>query len=146
MSNTNTTAASRLRTRSYWRVRFTAVISLSALMTLCAPIPTLQNPSLTLQSAEAKPLDLKAFARIQSHSVYGWGKQEVICLNRLWGKESAWNPLADNPHSSAFGIAQMLREKSTNPLVQISNGLRYIEHRYDTPCNAWAHWKKKNYY
>jgi hypothetical protein len=54
----------------------------------------------------------------------------------LWGKESAWNPKADNPNSTAFGIAQMLGEDSTNPYVQISNGLRYIEHRYSNPCAA----------
>ena len=146
MSNTNTTAASRLRTRSYWRVRFTAVLTFAAVMTLCAPISPLQNPTLNLQSAEAQPIDFKQFAKQQSASLYGWDRKETTCLVKLWGKESAWNPLADNPHSTAFGIAQMLNEKSKNPIKQISNGLRYIQHRYDTPCNAWEHWKKRNYY
>jgi len=146
MRNTNTTAASRLRTRSYWRVRFTAVLTFAAVMTLCAPISPLQNPTLKLQSAEAQPIDFKQFAKMQSHAVYNWDNQQVKCLNQLWGKESAWNPLADNPHSTAFGIAQMLNEKSKSPIKQISNGLRYIEHRYDNPCNAWEHWKKRKYY
>ena len=146
MNKKNTTPASRLRGRSLWRVRFTAVFTLTALMTLSAPISTLQNPPLEPQKAEAQPLHLKAFARMQSYSMYNWGKQETKCLNQLWGKESAWNPKADNPNSTAFGIAQMLNEKSTNPIKQISNGLVYIHHRYKTPCNAWAFWKRNNYY
>jgi hypothetical protein len=77
---------------------------------------------------------------------YKWNKAQYNCLLRLWGKESAWNHLADNPHSTAFGIAQMLREKSRNPMVQIDNGLRYIKHRYEQPCNAWRHWQRAKWY
>jgi hypothetical protein len=87
----------------------------------------------------------KNYAKIKMVE-YGWGKKQSTCLNRLWGKESAWNHLADNPTSSAFGIAQMLGEKSTDPMVQINNGLRYIKHRYDTPCNAWRYWQRNNWY
>lgn len=146
MHKEKTTAASRLRKRSIWRVRFIAVGYLTALMTLCAPISPLQNPPLNLQSAEASPLALKQFAGMQSKSLFNWGKQEISCLNSLWGKESAWNPEADNPHSTAYGIAQMLNEKSQNPVKQISNGLVYIKHRYNKPCNAWAYWKRNKHY
>lgn len=68
------------------------------------------------------------------------------CLSALWGKESAWNHLADNPESSAFGIAQRLGETSTDPYTQIDYGLKYIEARYGSPCNAWAFFKKRNWY
>lgn len=146
MNKTNPTAGSRLRSGSIWRVRFTLVGYLTAVMTLCAPISPLQNPPLNLQSAEASSLALKQFAKMQSISVFKWDKSEVKCLNQLWGKESAWNPQADNPHSTAYGIAQMLNEKSPNPVTQISNGLVYIEHRYKKPCNAWAFWKRNNHY
>jgi hypothetical protein len=30
--------------------------------------------------------------------------------------------------------------------IQISNGLRYIEHRYKNPCNAWEFWKRNYWY
>jgi len=146
MSNKNTTAGSPLTGAKVWRVRFIVVSYFTALMTLLAPISPLQNPPLNLSSAAASPIELKQFAKQKSVTVYGWDIDEVICLNQLWGKESAWNPLADNPHSTAFGIAQMLNEDSKDPVEQISNGLRYIEHRYKTPCNAWSHWKRNNYY
>jgi len=71
---------------------------------------------------------------------------EYKCLLQLWGKESAWNHLADNPKSTAYGIAQMLNEDSSDPAEQISNGLRYIKHRYDTPCEAWKFWRSHYWY
>ena len=35
-----------------------------------------------------------------------WTKAEWRSLNKLWGKESAWDMYADNPESSAYGIAR----------------------------------------
>ena len=74
----------------------------------------------------------------------GYLRNNWECLESLWQKESNWRPKADNPKSSAFGIAQMLNEKSTDPFTQIDNGLRYIEHRYGNPCSAWEAWKERD--
>jgi hypothetical protein len=75
-----------------------------------------------------------------------WNKAQYVCLSQLWGKESAWNHKADNPKSTAYGIAQMLGEKSKHPKKQIDNGLRYIKHRYEQPCIAWKHWQRHRWY
>jgi hypothetical protein len=77
---------------------------------------------------------------------YGWNVIEFKCLSQLWGKESGWNYKADNPTSSAYGIAQMLKEKAKHPKPQIDKGLRYIKHRYDKPCNAWKYWQRHKWY
>lgn len=87
----------------------------------------------------------KQYAKDQ-FAQFNWTDEQFICLGKLWGKESAWNHLADNPHSTAFGIAQMLGEDSKLPHEQIDNGLRYIQHRYEKPCNAWQHWQRRNWY
>ena len=92
-----------------------------------------------------------AFDDPQAFALYELNKQELpigefVCLIKLWDKESHWNYKADNPNSSAYGIAQMLNEDSKHPAEQILNGLRYIEHRYDKPCNAWQFWLRKNWY
>lgn len=71
---------------------------------------------------------------------------DYSCLYRLWMRESHWNHKADNPHSSAYGIAQMLHEKSRNPYVQIDHGLRYIAERYGSACAAWKHWQRNGWY
>lgn len=146
MSNKNTTAGARLRVKSLWRARLSAVGIIAVLMTLSAPICPAQNATLEVKRAEPSPTDFKAYAKHQSSLMFGWTTKHTGCLNRLWGKESAWNPVADNPNSTAFGIAQMLNEKSHDPHKQIRNGLRYISHRYENPCNAWDHWKKRNFY
>jgi hypothetical protein len=77
---------------------------------------------------------------------YNWNKAQYVCLSQLWGKESGWNHKADNSKSSAYGIAQMLGEKSKHPKKQIDNGLRYIKHRYEQPCTAWKFWKRHRWY
>lgn len=76
-----------------------------------------------------------------------WADKQMVCLSRLWGKESAWNPKAKNKHSSAFGIPQILKlDRTLSPAQQIDRGLSYIYYRYDTPCNAWKHWQRKKWY
>ena len=80
------------------------------------------------------------------------GEKEWRCLAKLWGKESAWNHRASNPHSSAYGIPQFLNATWVNygypvrpkdPRIQIEAGLKYIKSRYKTPCKAWKFWLKE---
>lgn len=72
--------------------------------------------------------------------------KQFSCLEKLWTKESNWNPLAKNKKSTAFGIPQMLGLKEKNPMKQIDLGLKYIAHRHKTPCQAWAYWMKFKHY
>lgn len=68
------------------------------------------------------------------------------CLNLLWARESGWNPAANNPHSTAFGVAQMLTETSTDYRVQVRDGLGYIGARYGTTCEALRHSDQTGWY
>ena len=88
-------------------------------------------------------------------SEYAWGTDQYTCLNRLWTRESHWNYRAHNKRSGAHGIPQALpairmevisSDWRTNPVTQIRWGLRYIEARYDSPCKAWAKFRRSNYY
>ena len=87
----------------------------------------------------------KKYAQI-AIKAYNWNTDQFVCLSQLWDKESNWNHKSDNPHSSAFGIAQMLKETAKHPKKQIDNGLRYIKHRYDNPCNGWKFWQRHRWY
>ncbi|RZU31991.1 transglycosylase SLT domain-containing protein [Blastococcus saxobsidens] len=79
---------------------------------------------------------------------------EFGCLERLWGKESGWNPNAQNPSSTAYGIAQFLDStwagtgiaKTSDGYRQIDAGLIYIENRFGSPCGAWNHSQAKGWY
>ena len=97
----------------------------------------------------------KMVAKSIMFSEYAWGADQFTCLNRLWTKESHWNYRARNKKSGAHGIPQALpaikmevvsSDWRTNPVTQIRWGLRYIEARYDSPCKAWAKFKRSNYY
>ncbi|SFL04965.1 transglycosylase SLT domain-containing protein [Geodermatophilus ruber] len=82
------------------------------------------------------------------------GAQQFGCLENLWGKESGWNPNAQNRTSTAYGIPQFLDStwastgiaKTSDGYRQIDAGLIYIESRYGSPCAAWAHSQAKNWY
>ena len=101
----------------------------------------------TLQGTWSK-VDSKAYARDQ---LSAWQEEQWTCLSRLWGKESAWNPRAYNNirvmGKNAGGIPQLLGlDPSTPPTRQIERGLAYIYYRYDTPCNAWAFFKRNGWH
>jgi hypothetical protein len=72
--------------------------------------------------------------------------KQYRCLELLWDKESNWNPRADNPKSTAYGIPQLLKLKARDPYTQIDLGLKYIKHRHLTPCKALDYHKKTGHY
>ena len=84
----------------------------------------------------------------------GGNGSEFSCLENLWGKESGWNPNAQNPTSTAYGIPQFLNStwagtgiaKTSDGYRQIDAGLIYIDSRYGSPCGAWAHSQSTGWY
>jgi hypothetical protein len=72
---------------------------------------------------------------------------EYKCLAILYGKESAWNPKAQNgPH---YGIPQgrSIYLKTADPIAQVKWGIKYNQHRYNgSMCNALDHFKKWNWH
>jgi hypothetical protein len=91
---------------------------------------------------------IKAYTKAYIQENYpSWGRSEWSALSKLWGKESAWDHTADNPTSSAYGVAQVLNTSPETPAPrQVAKGLEYIVHRYDKPSVAWAHWRKHGWY
>jgi hypothetical protein len=78
------------------------------------------------------------------------------CFTQLMGKESAWNPKAKNPTSTAAGVGQLLKgtyrnlgmKHSTEAVPQTVAALAYIGRKYGSagPCGAWRHFQKNNWY
>ena len=91
---------------------------------------------------------LKVYTKAYMQENYPhWGRSEWTALSKLWGKESAWNHEAQNPTSSAFGVAQVLNTNPNTPAPrQVERGLAYIVHRYELPSIAWSHWRKNKWY
>jgi len=107
--------------------------------------------------AKAKPRKLSpremAKQLVLKHK--GWSEAQFNCLDHLWNRESGWDPHNENGGSGAYGIPQSLPGRKMaqfgsdwrdNPMTQIRWGLWYIADRYSTPCGAWAHSQRYNYY
>lgn len=86
---------------------------------------------------------------------YGWNEgREWEALYKLIQKESSWNPNAQNPTSTAYGLFQFLNgtwagtgvRKTSDVEGQATAGLQYISQRYGTPAKAWAFHQKNNWY
>lgn len=80
-------------------------------------------------------------------------------LDFIIGKESGGNPNAQNPHSSAFGIGQMIKSNrehygkklgfdpnTTNPQQQIAMMRAYVTDRYGSPEAAAAFKRQHGWY
>jgi len=113
--------------------------------------------SLAIRQVESarEPHGAKLVAKALIAEKYQWGEAQYACLNKLWTKESHWNYKARNKVSGAHGIAQALpatkmevvgTDWRTNPVTQITWGLKYINERYDTPCKAWSKFKRSRWY
>jgi hypothetical protein len=77
----------------------------------------------------------------------GYSKREINCLVTLWSGESRFDHLADNKRSTAYGIAQLLGEKSGRADIQILHGIRYIGKRYKgDACRAVAFHNRRGWY
>jgi hypothetical protein len=122
-----------------------------------APAPA---PAPTPAPAPAPaPAPVAATGSVQAYKDYALAKlggdtTQFSCLNQLWQAESGWNPNAQNPTSSAYGIPQFLDAtwagtgiaKTSDPYRQIDAGLIYIKNRYGSPCAAWAFHQANNWY
>lgn len=77
----------------------------------------------------------------------GWSEYEWKSLLTLWTRESRWDYKAQNPKSTAYGIAQMLDyPKNTSVQKQVNDGLKYIKKRYKTPTLALSHHLRTGWY
>ena len=128
---------------------------LSSSATVSASAMSLVSSASASVELARDPDGAREVAKSLMEEKYGWGDKQYACLDDLWIKESNWNYRASNKRTGAHGIPQALpatkmdsagTDWRTNPVTQISWGLRYIESRYETPCGAFAKFKRSNWY
>ena len=131
--NANSLSERKGDLRSRKIARFGLVISLFIVLN----ISLLKDDSV----AANKTNHYRQYAFIQLNNL-----DQFYCLDELNFKESRWNPKAKN--GSHHGIPQG-RSKwlaTVDGFKQIDWQLKYIQKRYDNPCNALAHHKIKGWY
>jgi hypothetical protein len=128
-------------------MRYIKIIFFSFLLPLVAFAKPIKTEELNIQLPNIK---VYAFEKVLDR----WGSEQWDFLDKLVNKESRWNHKAQNPKSSAFGIGQFINstwgtvncEKTSDPYIQVSCMLDYIELRYKTPQKALEFHLKKNWY
>jgi hypothetical protein len=82
----------------------------------------------------------------------GYGSQ-FSAIDFVFSHESSWNPNAQNPTSSAYGIPQFLDStwaayggKTSDPARQIRDGIQYMVDRYSSPNGAASFWQGHHWY
>jgi hypothetical protein len=97
----------------------------------------------TMEEKRENKTTTREFAR-----ALGYSNKNINCLITLWTRESRFDHLAKNQHgSSAYGIAQLLGEKSNRAELQILRGIRYLGARYESDaCRALRFHNRHNWY
>jgi hypothetical protein len=96
------------------------------------------------EAGGSKPIQYVSYKEYALHAL-DYNVREYKCLATLYGKESAWNPKANN--GSHYGIPQgrSIYLSKVDGYKQIQWGLKYIQHHRlyngDT-CKALDHWRK----
>lgn len=104
-------------------------------------------------SAPNGSADIKAMVQSKASS-FGWDNgSNWDALQWIISKESSWNPNAQNPNSTAYGLFQFLDgtwsqfgKKTSDPGLQTDYGLRYIKSRYGSPDAARAFHQNYGWY
>lgn len=119
--------------------------------------PITSSTSSNVQSTPnvSAPADRQAIQnQITQAATQMFGADQVEPLLNIVKHESNFNPNAQNPHSTAYGIFQFLdstwkgvgASKTSDPNAQIQAGLNYIKQRYGTPQAAWAFHQSHGWY
>lgn len=85
----------------------------------------------------------------------GFKPSEYAAANKIISAESGWSATAQNPHSSAYGIAQNISPSSyasfgsdwkTNPITQLKWMKHYVDSRYGGANQALAYRSRVGWY
>lgn len=113
-------------------------------------------PAIVFHRAKAEapePVPIKEYAFVKV--VETFGRPEWENFEEIIRRESGWtSSRAQNPQSSAFGLAQFLNStwktvgcvKTEDAYIQIDCAVKYIQSRYNTPTQAKLFHDRNNHY
>ena len=133
LSGSPGTLDGRAQAPSHW-ARLLSILLLTCISSL-----------LSVNMSHARPMETAMNYKLHAYNqILDW--DQFICIIELYERESNWRPKAKN--GSHYGIPQG-RSKylaTASPYKQIEWGVRYIKHRYGTPCKALKHFKAKGWH
>ncbi|MFC8531938.1 transglycosylase SLT domain-containing protein [Nocardia sp. NPDC057227] len=127
--------------------------NLPSTVTTMTPAATTTDPVTGEPAAPASSSGGPVDAVKKAVAPAGWDTgSQWNALDELVSHESSWDPNAQNPNSTAYGLFQFLDQtwgtvggsKTSDPHMQGVYGQRYIEQRYGDPASAWSFWQAQN--
>ena len=114
----------------------------------------IEGPEITLERDICDDIENNIIKYACESCLERYNETEWYYFDELIKRESGYNPEAQNPTSTAYGIMQFLDstwagtgiEKTSDPIKQIEAGFIYIESRYKTPAKAIEWHNKINWY
>lgn len=137
------------------------IIILLALIVLAYNVPrphTVEGSSVEIEvriirEGGEEYTDIQEYARQQVLDRFGEGQWSSFYF--IIQRESNWNHTAQNPTSSAYGLAQTMmslyedeltEDFRTNPYEQIDWAIDYAESRYGDAKNAKVFWQENHWW
>lgn len=131
-------------------IKALVVLALAIILTIITiQVPqnyTLVKKPVTHKATMQEKRENRLLAQQIASAGWDWKGIQWKCADKLFMAESRYDHYADNKHSTAYGIGQVLSETSSVPAIQITRAYKYIATRYTTPCHAWVFHLRKNYY
>lgn len=146
---------SRITLRDHMSALFTAGCSVNTVVDNASTAHALHYPSIT-QTGDSTMSNFENIDHDALVAVSG-GLSEQASLNQIIQHESGGNVHAKNPHSTAFGLGQLLyanrvhylgraNANTTNYNQQLGAMQHYIKDRYGNAQRAWGFWQKHHWY
>ncbi len=118
--------------------------------TSAPPAPAASSPSGPVLPASLRPIMLQAC--LADGTPDAWADSPGLA--EILDHESGFDPNAQNPSSTAYGLFQFLDStwasvgatKTSDPYLQCVAGLQYIHQRYGDPDAAWTFWQAHHWY
>lgn len=142
---------------AYIAVPLSSVLGIQTLPTVqeAAQAAVEDPPLAVVEEAPAQPEPPKSQKELNkeivtTYTVATFGQDQVPAMLEIVQHESGFNNKAQNPHSTAFGLAQFLDStwqgtgiaKTDDPIQQAQALMIYVKNRYGTPQQA-LHFRKQ---
>lgn len=135
-----------LRTRFFLKTLLVLILAGTIVFFTAGIIGTHNSTKPQTQATMAEKKANKVLAHQLATAGWNWKGRQIVCIDKLFTRESRYDHLAKNKRSTAFGIGQLLNETSKTPAVQLTRAFGYIKFRYGTPCRAYSFHIRKGYY
>ena len=133
-----------------WRLAYVGPLIIGLLFGVNTSVPTYPDRVEQIKAEVGKPPTARDIAKTWFLTEVDGYYDEWKCMDKIIYAESRWVPnLWNSQGSSAYGLGQVKGSydyTADNPLKQFKVAVKYVIHRYGTPCAGWSFHQKMGWY